>query len=193
MIRTLRGTLEAVGPDWAVIGVGGVGFQVFVPLPALASLGPVDSPVSLHTHLAVREESLTLYGFPTQGGLRLFELLLTISGIGPRLALAVLGGLTPEALATAIAAEDEGALSAVSGVGKRTAARIIMELKGKMEEEWPMAAMEGSGDRGDVTAALLALGYSASEARRAVAALPQDPKLSVEELVREALRLLSPG
>lgn len=194
MIRTLRGTLEAVGPDWAVIGVGGVGFQVFVPPPALASLGPLDSQVSLHTHLVVREESLTLYGFPTQGGVRLFELLLTISGVGPRLALAVLGGLTPEALATAIAAEDEGPLVAVSGVGRRTAARIIMELKGKLEEEWPIvAATAAGGDRSDVTAALLALGYSPSEARRAVASLPQDPAMSVEEQVREALRLLSPG
>ena len=194
MIRTLRGTLEALGPDWAVVGVGGVGFQVFVPPSALASLGPLNSPVSLHTHLVVREESLTLYGFPTEDGLHVFELLLGISGVGPRLALSVLSGISPQSLAVAIAAEDENALAAISGVGKRTAARIIVDLKGKLEEQWPIAATAGVGtDRGDVFAALVALGYTPSDARRAVVTLPQDPSLSVEDQVREALRALSPG
>ena len=194
MIRTLRGTLEALGPDWAVVGVGGVGFQVFVPPSALASLGPLNSPVSLHTHLVVREESLTLYGFPTEDGLHVFDLLLGISGVGPRLALSVLSGISPQSLAVAIAAEDENALAAISGVGKRTAARIIVDLKGKLEEQWPIAATAGVGtDRGDVFAALVALGYTLSDARRAVVTLPQDPSLSVEDQVREALRALSPG
>ena len=194
MIRTLRGTLEALGPDWAVVNVGGVGFQVFVPPSALTGLGPLNSPVSLHTHLVVREESLTLYGFPTEDGLHVFELLLGISGVGPRLALSVLSGLSPQSLAVAITAEDDNALAAISGVGKRTAARIIVDLKGKLEEQWPIAATAGAGtDRSDVFAALVALGYTPSDARRAVATLPQDPSLSVEDQVREALRALSPG
>ena len=193
MIRALRGTLEAVGSDWLVVGMGGVSLQVFAPSSVLGSLGPSGSQVHLHTHLVVREDALSLYGFPTEEGLRVFELLLGVSGVGPRLALSVLSGISPETLAQAIVAGDEGTLSAVSGVGKRTAARIIVELKGKLEEEWPVAVAAQGDDRGEVIGALLALGYTPSEARRAVAALPQDPSWSVEDQVREALRNLASG
>ena len=191
MIRGLRGTLEEVGPDWAVIGVGGVSLRAFVPTSVLADLGPVGAQVQLHTHLAVREDGIALYGFSSPQALRLFELLLGISGVGPRLALAVLSSLAPEALAMAITAGDAEALGRAPGVGKRTAARIILELKGKLEEEWgmPTTVSEEAGD--DVLAALLSLGYSPSEARRATVSLPRDSSLSVEERVRLALQSLA--
>ena len=191
MIRGVRGILEETGPDWAVIGVGGVSLRAFVPTSVLADLGPVGAQVQLHTHLAVREDGVALYGFSSPQALRLFELLLGISGVGPRLALAVLSSLAPEALAVAITAGDAEALGRAPGVGKRTAARIILELKGKLEEEWgmPTAVAEEAGD--DVLAALLSLGYSPSEARRATVSLPRDSSLSVEERVRLALQSLA--
>jgi Holliday junction DNA helicase RuvA len=193
VIRALRGALEAVGTDWVVVGVGGVSLQVFVPPSAVESLGPPGSQVRLHTHLSVREDNLSLYGFPTVAGLRLFELLLAVSGVGPRTALSLLSTLSPEALAVAIATEDATTLSTAPGVGKRTAARVILDLKGKLEQEWAVPATAPRDARGDVVEALLALGYSPTEARRAVAAVPQDPSLSLEEQVREALQHLAAG
>ena len=189
MIRSLRGRLEAVGPDWVVVETAGVGLQVFVSAPA--SLGAPGDQVRLHTHLVVREDDLILYGFLDEGSLRLFQMLLGVSGVGPRLALAVLTGAPPKVLVQAIATEDEGALSAVPGVGKRTAARIILDLKGKLAAA-PGLPMAVPGDgRGDVVGALEALGYSPTEARQAVVSLPRDPSLSLEEQVRQALRRLS--
>jgi Holliday junction DNA helicase RuvA len=193
MIRALQGVLEAVGPDWALLGVGGVSLQVFVPTSALAALGPPGSPVRLHTHLVVREDGLSLYGFPTGEGLRLFELLLGVSGVGPRLALSLLSSLSPEALAQAIVKEDAEALTAAPGIGKRTAARVVLELKGKLEQEWALVAAAPGDTRGEALEALLSLGYSPAEARRAVAALPADASLSVEEQVRQALQHLAGG
>ena len=194
MIRTLRGILEALGPDWAVVSVGGRGLPGFRTLLGARWPGTTEQPRE-PPHPSGRTRGIAdPYGFPTEDGLHVFELLLGISGVGPRLALSVLSGISPQSLAVAIAAEDENALAAISGVGKRTAARIIVDLKGKLEEQWPIAATAGAGtDRGDVFAALVALGYTLSDARRAVVTLPQDPSLSVEDQVREALRALSPG
>jgi Holliday junction DNA helicase RuvA len=174
-----------------VVEVAGVGLQVFVPAPA--SLGAPGDQVRLHTHLVVREEELSLYGFSDEGSLRLFQLLLGVSRVGPRLALAVLTGAPLEVLVQAIATEDGGALSATPGVGRRTADRIILELKGKLEAAPGLpAAVPGDG-RGDVVGALEALGYSPTEARQAAASLPQDSSLSLEEQVRQALQRLAGG
>ena len=188
MIRSVRGSLEAVGPGWAIVNVGGVGLQVFVPAPALAALGPVGSQVSLHTYLAVREGDLTLYGFPSTDALRLFELFLGVSGIGPRHALGLLSAMTPEALGHAIFTEDIRTLASAPGVGKKTAARIILEVRGKLEESWATPAPVAVGGDGDVLAALMGLGYTGAEARAAMAALPADGSLTTEERVLRALQ-----
>ena len=188
MIRSVRGALEAVGPGWAIVNVGGVGLQVFVPASALASLGPVGSQVSLHTHLAVREGDITLYGFPSTEALRLFEMFLDVSGVGPRNALGLLSAMTPQALGHAIYTEDIRTLSSAPGVGKKTAARIILEVRGKLEESWSTPAPVAAGGDGDVLAALMGLGYTGAEARAAMSALPADDSLSTEDRVRRVLQ-----
>lgn len=192
MITGIRGTLEAIGPDWVSVAVGGVSVRVHVPTAALADMGGTGAQVRLHTHLVARDDALTLYGFASAEALRLFEMLIAVSGIGPRLALAVLSGLRPDALALAIASEDTDALAQVPGVGKRTAGRIVLELKGKLEKEWSLTAVHPGGVASDdVLGALAALGYSAAEARQAVAALPLDADASLEARVRLALQNLS--
>ncbi|MBI4337126.1 MAG: Holliday junction branch migration protein RuvA [Chloroflexi bacterium] len=188
MITGVRGTLEAAGPDWAVVAVGGVSLKVFAPASAVAQLGPVGRTVRLHTHLVVREDNLALYGFPSEEGLRLFELLLTVSGVGPKTALGVLSHLSPEQLVRAVSAGDVEALSHVPGVGKKTASRLALELKGKLEGEWALPAQEAQGVDAEVVETLVALGYSRNEARQAVARLPQGDSLPLEERVRQALQ-----
>ena len=189
MIRSVRGALEAVGPGWAIVNVGGVGLQVFVPAPALTTLGPVGSQVSLHTYLAVREGDLTLYGFPSTDALRLFELFLDVSGVGPRHALGLLSAMSPEALGRAIVTEDIRTLASAPGVGKKTAARIILEVRGQAggELEHTRARGRGRGRRrpGGAHGAWV---HRDVEARVAMAALPADDSLSTEERVRRVLQ-----
>ena len=187
MIVGLRGTLASVGPDWIHVTVGGVTLQVFVPANAIAGLGVTGDTVSLHTLFRVRDELPTLYGFPDDASVRLFTLLTGVSGVGPRLGLALLSALDPGALQLAVASGDAAALAAAPGVGRRTANRIILELRGKVED----IESEGvavSGGNGEVLAALAALGYSAAEARAAVEGIPEGDGLSVEERIRLALQ-----
>ena len=186
MIKTLRGRLSVLGSDWVIVDIAGVGIQVFVPNPSfLSNLGDL---IMLHTHLVVREDELTLYGFPDEDSLRLFQLLLGVSGVGPRLALAVLTGLPAQVLAHSIISENDKTLNGVPGVGNRTAARIILELKGKLEGITGSPEVVAGDARNDVVAVLEGLGYSLSEARQAVAKLPPDGSLSLEEQVRLALQ-----
>ncbi|MAG36637.1 MAG: Holliday junction branch migration protein RuvA [Dehalococcoidia bacterium] len=188
MIDFVHGTLERVGPDFAVVRVGGVGLRVHVPAGTLASLPAPGGTVRLHTHLYVREEVLALYGFAETAELSLFELLLTVSGVGPRLALAILSTAPPERLAQEIANGDDTILLRVPGVGPRTAARLILELKNKVEA----VPLPGGPDDGELLEALASLGYSAVEAQMAVRALPRDDSLSLEDQLRLALSQLAP-
>ena len=193
MIVSVRGSLAAVGPDWVHLQLGGVTLQVFVPSSAIAQLGDIGATVSLHTHLRMRDEQPVLYGFPSQAALELFLMLTAVSGVGPRLALGLLSTLDAAGLQQAISAGDIPALSATPGVGRRTAGRIVLELKGKLEQslaETP--AMAASTDT-EVVEALMALGYSASEARRAVSDGRNSAGLSVEERIRLALQTFGPG
>lgn len=192
MITALRGALEAVGPGWAVVQVGGVSLKVNVPLNTLSSLGPPGGVVRLHTHLVVREDDLSLYGFLTPEALRLFELLLTVAGVGPRVALGILSGASPEAIAQAILTEDLETLARLPGVGMKRAHRLALELKGKLEQEWAGAA-PAPGSEGEVLAALAALGYSTTEARQAVASAGLKPGAPLEEKVMRALQRLGQG
>lgn len=191
MISGLRGVLEDRGPDWVVVNVAGVGYKAYAPTSTLSMLGTMGEPVRLYTHLIVTQESLALYGFATREELRLFETLQTVNGVGPRLALALLSALSPEALVAAIVSGDEAGLQRVPGVGKKTAGRLVLELKGKLEKEWGVALRGGAPPAeadGDALAALVGLGYTPAEARYALAQVPAAAKLPLEERVRQALQ-----
>ena len=188
MIASLHGTVEYLGSDWAVINVNGIGFQVFMPTSTLSTLGAAGSDVHLHTHFHLREDNAALYGFSSAEELSLFEMLLGVSGLGPRLALAMLSGMSAEQLATAIATGGIDLLTVIPGIGKKVATRIVLELKEKIGAGWiaaPVAQL--ARENTDVLAALTALGYSAPEAARAVATLPPDSELSLEEKIKLAL------
>lgn len=189
MISSIKGILEGVGPAWADVSVGGVTLRVNVPASLIERLGQTGSHVRLFTSLQVREDSLTLFGFPTEEARQSFEKLLEVNGVGPKVALSVLSRLTPEALATAVSLGDIDAFSGVPGVGKKTASRIVLELKGKLDEAW--LAATAAGDDDEVLQALTALGYTASEARRAISSLPNDSPLSLEDKVRLALQQMA--
>lgn len=189
MIASLRGTLEALGSDGAVINVNGLGFQVYMPTSALSSLGKVGDEVSIHTHLHVREDSLTLFGFATASEMRLFQTLLGVSGLGPKLALAMLSAMSAEQLTMAIATASTDLLTVIPGIGKKVANRIILELKDKIAAGWVTApAVQMAEENTDVLAALTAMGYSVTEASRAVASLPTDSQLSLEDKIKLALQ-----
>lgn len=186
MIASIKGKLEATGIDWAIIDVNGIGFRVFVPTTTLSMLGKPGSLVQLYTHLHVREDILALYGFSTFEELGLFQTLTGVSGIGPKLGLTLLSSMKPEQLVTVIASGNADMLTTVPGIGKKIAARLILELKDKIGTASigaPLQTKEGSAD---VIAVLVSLGYSSAEANRAVAGLP-DSELSLEEKVKLAL------
>ena len=187
MIVSVRGVFEAVGPDWVHLHVGGVTLQIFVPPAVIGELGPIGGRVRLFTHLRVREEQPVMYGFNSSASLSLFQLLTGVSGVGPRLALALLSTLGSARLHQAIATADIAALNAAPGVGRRTASRLVLELKGKLEVDEEEAAAP-AGDAVEVIAALTALGYSTSEARKAVTNLDNSPELTLEDRVRLALQ-----
>lgn len=195
MIAGVKGILEWRGGEGIVVRVGGISFRVYVPASTLSRLGSVGGEVELYTHLHVREDILALYGFATTEELNLFETLIKVSGIGPRLALSLLSSLSPQEISGAIASGDITALSRIPGIGKKTAGRLVVELKGKLEEAL-MGGVAAAGlpqDKADVVAALTSLGYSASEAMKSVSALPEDPDLSLEDKVRLALQGLGKG
>jgi Holliday junction DNA helicase RuvA len=187
VIVSVRGVLEAVGPDWVHLQIGGVTLQVFVPASAIGELGPIGSQIRLFTHLRLRDDQPFLYGFPTAPALELFLILTSVTGIGPRLSLALLSALGAAGLHQAILSGDITALTSAPGVGRRTASRIVLELKGKLEGYQAGASAPTSRDS-EVIAALTALGYSANEARRAVGNLAQDPGLNLEDRIRLALQ-----
>ena len=190
MIVSVQGVLEAAGPDWVHLRVGGVTLQVFVPASTAARVGGAGSEVSLHTHLRVQNEQPVLYGFADAASLNLFGLLTGVSGVGPRLGLSLLSALEPARLQMAVASGDVAALASAPGVGRRTASRIILDLKGKVDLGGEIVP-GGLGDDDEVITALSALGYSPAEARAAVDSLPQDEESSVEDRIRLALQMFA--
>jgi holliday junction DNA helicase RuvA len=171
-----------------VLEVGGLGLRLLVPASTAARLPAVGERAKLLTHLLVRADARTLYGFATAAELELFERLLGVRGLGPAKALALLSGASVEALCAAIAGEDTGALARIPGIGRRGAAQIVLDLKDKVGP----AAAGAAGVDGEVLAWLTAMGFPAAEAQAAVAKLPPDTPLSVEERVRRALAVLRP-
>ena len=197
MIATLHGVLTEKNPSRLVVDVGGVGYEVSVPLSTFYALGEMGAEVDLRIHTHVRQETLSLFGFATRLEVDLFERLITISGVGPRLALAVLSGLEPPDLLRAIQNSDIVRLQGIPGVGKKTAERISLELKDKLPAN---AADEGvttdpvndtEGIRNDVMSALLNLGYHRPLAERAVNEVLTDKLGTFEEALRQALRELA--
>lgn len=191
MIASLKGKLESLGSDGAVIDVGGIGFRVYMPTSTLTMLGAVGSEVKLHTHLHLREDNATLYGFASAEELELFRVLIGISGLGPRLALAVLSAMSTESLAAAVTTGNADLLTGIPGIGKKMANRLVLELKDKLGAGWAIApAAQVAQENADALAALTSLGYSVSEATRAVASLPREQELSLEDKVKLALGYL---
>lgn len=187
MIVRLSGTVWSTREAHVVVRVGGIGLQVHVPSGVLAQLDGVGQPVELFTHLHVRENELALYGFLTEEELTLFRLLLSISGVGPKVALALLGTVSPEALRQAVVQEEPGLLSRVPGIGPKTARAIIFHLKDKLIPIGAEAPPLLSDADAEVIAALTGLGFSLVEAQAALQSLPQDGDLPIEERVRQAL------
>ena len=188
MISSVSGALRAKGAGWVDVAVGGVTLRISVPSAAADGAGRAGDGVTLYTSLQVREDSLALFGFPTEDERRTFDALLGVSGIGPRLALAMLDRFSPQALSQAVESGDARALSTVSGVGRRTASRIILELKGKLDLDFGDAATSPDSDLVD---ALTALGYEDAEAREALSGT--DAAASDEDRIRAALEKLAGG
>jgi Holliday junction DNA helicase RuvA len=186
MIGRVRGTLVERGFETVIIDVGGLGYEVAVTPRTLSGLPSVGEDVVLHTHLHVREDQLALFGFDTQADKDLFSTLIGVSGVGPKLAMAVLGTLTYERLRVAVASDDVAALTEVPGIGKRSAQKLLLELKPKLDIM--DGAIEPSGPMAEVREALAGLGYGPDEIRGTLAVMPQD--LSVEEMLRLSLREL---
>lgn len=189
MIARLEGTVAAIQSDHLIITLAGLGFQVAVPAEVLTLAG-LGERLRLFTHLHVRENELALYGFATEESLKLFRLLLSVSGIGPRSALAMLSTLPAENLKAAIAQENADALAQVPGVGLKTARGIIFQLKDKVIAEERVSITPLVEIDTDVVAALTGLGYSLVEAQSALQHLPRDEEQPLEERIRLALTYL---
>ena len=190
MIARLTGVLAEKAPPSVLIDVGGVGYDVQVPMSTFYNLPELGTRVSLLTQFIVREDAQLLYGFLTSTERQSFRELIKISGVGPRIALAVLSGLSGDELARAVAAQDANRLIKVPGIGKKTAERLLLELKGRLAPSLPAPVASGGGDaRADIEQALLSLGYSDKEAQAALKQLPAD--VGVSEGIKQALRALS--
>lgn len=193
MIASLRGTLAHVGADHLVIEAGGVGYLVFAPRPVLGGLGPVGEQCFLFTVLIVREDAMTLYGFASREQRALFESFLSVSGVGPKVALSLLSAGQPDEIRAAIAHSDTARLARVPGIGKKTADRLVLELKGKLDLKGMPAPVAGASPaatavNNELAELLVSLGYSGAEAASAIAALPADAPTELEERLRLALR-----
>jgi holliday junction DNA helicase RuvA len=191
MIGRLQGSIAEKAPPLVVVNVGGVGYEVDVPMSTFYHLPPVGAQVQLLTHFVVREDAQLLYGFLTPSERDTFRLLVKISGVGPRTALSILSGLSVDELAAAVAAQEAGRLVKVPGIGKKTAERLLLELKGKLADAIVSHSPvpDAGSAKADILQALVALGYSDKEAQAAVKALPADA--SVSDGIKLALKALN--
>ena len=194
MIYSVSGKLIHKEGNLAVIECGGVGFACRTTQTTLSKLGKLGEQAFLYTHLAVREDAMELFGFADRDELACFELLITVSGVGPKAALAILSDLTPNRFALLVASGDSSALTKVKGIGKKSAERIVVDLKDKLAKSNPVmnelpgdaGAVGGAGELGEALAALLVLGYRQEEVMPVLAKLPEEA--GAEELIRLTLR-----
>lgn len=190
MIGRLHGKLLEKNPPQILIDVSGVGYEVDVPMSTFCNLPEVGGELTLYTHFVVREDAELLYGFATLAERAVFRALIKISGVGPKIALALLSGITVDQLKDAVDRGETGLLTKVPGIGKKTAERLVLELKGKLAGTGAAtAAVPTSGARADVATALIALGYSEREAAAATKKLPED--CTVNDGLRLALKSLT--
>ena len=189
LISAIFGNLESKGVDFADISIGGITLRANISTKTSEDLGEVGRSVRLHTSLQVRQDQISLYGFSTKEDRTTFDTLININGVGPRLALAILSTFTAGELSTVVNSEDSNTLTQVPGVGKRTASRILLELKGKVDEISDIVTVDNKAQ--DVLAALVALGYSAQEARQAMANVPPNEDINGEDWIRIALQHLT--
>lgn len=199
MIGSIKGSVGYLGPDFCLIETaGGVGYRVFMPAAHLAQLA-LGNQVQVHTHTAVREDAILLYGFLSQEYYALFELLLGVSGVGPKMALGILSAIKPDAFYLAVQSRDVKTLTKLPGIGKKTAERMLLELKDKVgpitgeagSDFGESVAAGGSGAVAEAMEALASLGYSNSEIMPVLKQIPDADKLSGEEVLRQALKLFA--
>jgi Holliday junction DNA helicase RuvA len=188
MIASIQGKVASTGRDHVVIVAGGIGYKIFAPHPTLERVDP-SSETFLHTVLIVREDSMTLFGFATTTEREVFEILLSVNGVGPKLALAVLSTLSIDNLRNAVIGDRADVLTRVPGIGKKTAQKVVIELKDKLKMGLDTAPVDAFDDvNSDVLDALVVLGYSIVEAQTAIQSLPIDAPKTVEDRVRLALQ-----
>jgi Holliday junction DNA helicase RuvA len=198
VIGRLRGTLAEKQPPHIIVDINGLGYEVEVPMTTLYRLPSVGEPVTLHTHLVVREDAHLLYGFAEKRERELFRELIRLNGVGPKLALALMSGLEVDELVRCVQAQDTSVLVKIPGVGKKTAERLLVELKDRFKAWETVPVMSGlvvearagvpaSSAESDAVSALISLGYKPQEASRAVSAIKEDG-LSSEDMIRRALR-----
>ena len=184
LISAVTGRLTSKGPEYLDIEVSGITLRISTPTTTVENVGDIGETIKILTSLQMRQDSITLYGFISENDRNAFDTLITISGVGPRLALAILSTFDAASLASAVSAENVNAFKSVSGVGTRTANRILLELKGKMEDSWSIPTDSTEVD--DVFDSLTVLGYSVQEAREAISSI-NSPDLTTEEKIRMAL------
>ena len=189
MIGRLAGTLAAKTPPQLLVDVGGVGYELDVPMSTFYNLPALGERIVLLTHFVVREDAQQLFGFLTSDERSTFRLLIKISGVGPRTALSILSGLSVGELAQAVMAQESGRLVKVPGIGKKTAERLLLELKGKLGPDLAMPSSVNSDAQADIAQALVALGYNDRDAAAALKSLPVD--VGVADGIKQALKSLS--
>ena len=198
MISYIKGELAAVGEEQVVVEVQGIGYGIFMPGQAMTMLPPIGSEVKIHTYLNVREDAMQLFGFLTKDDLKVFRLLIGVNGIGPKGGLNILSKMTPDDLRFAVLAGDVKAISAAPGIGKKTAEKLIIELKDKLniddvltKEEEVMSVRSGGADmQSEAVQALVALGYGSAESLKAVKKVPMTETMTVEELLKQSLKFM---
>jgi len=200
MFAYIKGTLEEKGNNYVVIDVGGIGYKIFMSDNSIQTIGEIENKVKVHTHYYVREDNISLYGFLTKEELKMFELLLSVSGIGAKSAISMLSNITPSSFAFAVISNDVNSLKKLPGIGAKTAQRIILELQDKLKSEEKLT-VEGAKEQieleinnsetvKEAIQALQILGYNKKEIDKVMEKI-EDSNLSVEELIRKGLSLLS--
>ena len=191
MIASLEGIIDAVSKDGLIVNVNGIGFKVTVTTSVLSEMGITGREVKLYTHFHVREDDMSLFGFGSLDELKLFETLISVSGLGPKTGMAMLSAMSADQVAMAIASGSVEMLTTIPGIGKKTADRLILELKDKVGGVMISSpAGKAAQENADVVSALVSLGYSVQETTRAVNALPSGKKLTLENKVKLALQYL---
>lgn len=196
MYAYIKGNLDTKTNSYVIVEAGGIGYKIFMSLKAIESLGEVGNNVKIYTHYYVREDNISLYGFTSNDELRMFELLLSVSGIGAKSAIAMLSEISPSSFALAVISNDVSKLVKIPGIGNKTAARIILELKDKLKTEEDIQASEEievaikeDSKNGEVIAALQVLGYTRKEIDKALEKIDMD-STGIEDAIKQALKLL---